>query len=131
MRLRRSVLVGCAVLVGALAVQLVLQMLWPGAALLGILLPLYAAVKWMGDRVGRGMLPAPGPAGPWGEWGYWALLALPAAVVQASLAALGLGVLRSAAAVMPCALYVADLAWLRPALAPGPEARPTAHQNMN
>lgn len=76
----------------------------------------------MGDRVGREVLTEPGAAGGWGDWGYWAMLALPAAVIHAALAALGLGVLRSAAAVVPCALYVADVLWLRPAVAPAPAA---------
>lgn len=119
-RVRRWVLVGSVVLAGALAVQFVLQAVWPRAVFGLLLLPLYAAVKWMGDRAARGMLPDPGTARPGGEWGHWALLALPAALLQASLVAMGLGAARSAAAVMPCALYVADMAWLRPAAAPAP-----------
>jgi hypothetical protein len=101
------------VLVAGFLAQFLVELLWPGVAFGLEALVLYAVVKWVGDGLVRGGLMPDALGRPLDEWLLWVRLALPAALVQGLLAALGLGVARSLAPLLPCALYLADVAWGR------------------
>lgn len=110
---RQAVLVGCVLAVAAFAVQFAFEVLWPDAVFAALLLVLYPAVKVIGDRLVAAMAPqAPRPR-PDQEWLQWLWLALPAVLFQLTLVALGATATRSFAAALPCALFAAELGWLR------------------
>ena len=109
---RRAALLGCALLPLMFALQFGVDLLWPDAAFGGLVAALYAAAKLAGDRLAVGMVPqvAEGIAS---DWGHWLQVAVPAALIQAILLGLGVGVAGSLAALFPCAAYVAYLIWVR------------------
>jgi hypothetical protein len=122
-RLRRqAVLVGCVLATLAFAVQFAFNLLWPDAAFGALLAVLYLLVKALGDRLVAGLAPEAPRMRPDQEWTHWLSFALPAALLQAGLLAMGAFAARTAAAAFPCALFVADIGWLRAVAAPGPEA---------
>ena len=122
-RLRRqAVLLGCALAVVAFAIQFAVDLLWPDAVFAAMLVALYLAVKVVGDRLVAGLCPQAPRMRPDQEWGRWLRLAIPVALLQAVLVGFGAVAIRSIAAAVPCALFVADIGWLRTALLPEPDA---------
>jgi hypothetical protein len=116
---RRLILLGCALLVPAFAVQLAVNLLWPAADFGALLLVLYLAVKWAGDRLAAGMVPDLIRFRALDEWLDWLRVALPMILGQAALLVLRVGAARSAAAAFPCALYVIAMGWLRGGMTDG------------
>jgi hypothetical protein len=110
---RRLLLLGLGLLCVGLAAQFAVDLLWPDVGLPTLLAVLYPLAKWAGDRLARSLFPRAAHLGAWGEWARWLQVSLPCALLQEALLALGLGAARGWAAAFPCALYVADVGWLR------------------
>ncbi len=119
---RQAVLLGCALATAAFAIQFAFGLLWPGAEPGALLAVLYLAVKAIGDRLVTRMAPNTPRLRPDQEWLHWLSFALPLALAQATLLALGVSAVLTAAAAFPCALYVVDIGWLRSEMPLQPDA---------
>lgn len=104
------------------ALQFIMQVLWPQAEIGPFLLVLYLAAKWIGDELTGAIVPQAPRLRPGVEWTQWIRVALPVAVIQGLLMAVGVGLLRTGAAVIPAALFVLDVGWLRGASEPEPDS---------